>query len=382
MKRILIYSTVYYPFVGGAEVAMKEITDRLSSDDFCFVMITARMDRSLPKIECIGNIEVHRFGIGNAFFDKYLLALFGSFAGLRLHKQEAFAGVWALMASYNGFAAQRFAAKTKVPFVLTLQEGDPIDYILKKVRLVRPWFNKIFSQATVLQAISTYLLQWGKDMGFAGKEAVVIPNGVDIDRFTVSDEDRVQARKDLEKQYGISQEATVLVTSSRLVTKNAVEDVIRALTHLDSTTHFVVFGDGELREHLVSVRDSLGLQRRVHFHGYVDHSQLAAYIAAGDIFIRPSLSEGLGCSFLETMAAGTPVIATEVGGIPDFLTHKETGLFCKVRDPESIAEQVRLLQEDDQLYAHIVAQARVLVEEVYDWDSIATRMKNLFQKHV
>ena len=59
-KRILIFSTAYFPLVGGAEVAVKEITDRLS--DFEFVMITARLDSKLPLVEKIGNIEVHRLG--------------------------------------------------------------------------------------------------------------------------------------------------------------------------------------------------------------------------------------------------------------------------------------------------------------------------------
>jgi len=75
MKKILIFSTAYFPFVGGAEVAVKEITDRV--ENIKFDMITARMDRKLPRIERIGNIEVHRVGIGCKTIDKFLLLFFG-----------------------------------------------------------------------------------------------------------------------------------------------------------------------------------------------------------------------------------------------------------------------------------------------------------------
>ena len=74
-KRVLIFSTAYLPFVGGAEVAVKEITDRLSSD-FSFVLITARLKPDLPEYEKIGAVEVHRIGQGDAW-DKYRLILSG-----------------------------------------------------------------------------------------------------------------------------------------------------------------------------------------------------------------------------------------------------------------------------------------------------------------
>ena len=77
--RILIFSTAYLPFVGGAEVAIKEITDRLG-DKYEFEMLTARLDSKLPKKERIGNVLVHRFG------DKLTLALFGGFKIFALGK--------------------------------------------------------------------------------------------------------------------------------------------------------------------------------------------------------------------------------------------------------------------------------------------------------
>jgi hypothetical protein len=64
-KRILIFSTAYLPFVGGAEIAVKEITDRLPQYEF--VMVTAKIKKGLPDVENVGNIEVHRIGIGSSW---------------------------------------------------------------------------------------------------------------------------------------------------------------------------------------------------------------------------------------------------------------------------------------------------------------------------
>ena len=95
-----------------------------------------------------------------------------------------------------------------------------------------------------------------------------------------------------------------------------------------------------------------------------------------DIFVRASLSEGFGNSFVEAMATKLPVIATPVGGIVDFLEDGQTGLLCKVNNPESVAKQVIKLLESPELKEKIVASASSMVQEKYDWNRIANRMKN------
>jgi len=105
------------------------------------------------------------------------------------------------------------------------------------------------------------------------------------------------------------------------------------------------------------------------------------YLKISDVFIRPSLSEGFGISFIEGMVAGLPVIATPVGGITDFLVDKETGLFCEVRNPKSIADKVNLLFEDKSLREHVINGGMRMAMERYDWNLIAKMMKeNVFDR--
>jgi glycosyltransferase involved in cell wall biosynthesis len=118
----------------------------------------------------------------------------------------------------------------------------------------------------------------------------------------------------------------------------------------------------------------------VEFLGFVEHKEMMKYFEKADIFIRPSLSEGLGTAFLEAMAAEVPVIATPVGGIPDFLKDGETGLFCEVNNPRSIAEKVKILLDNKELREKIIFNAKKLVEENYDWNSIAEKMKSILNQ--
>ena len=162
--------------------------------------------------------------------------------------------------------------------------------------------------------------------------------------------------------------------------KNAVGDIVEALKYLPENIKLLILGDGPLKNNYELLVARYGLQNRVSFLGHIGHEELPKYLKISDVFIRPSLSEGLGNVFLEAMAAGVPVIATPVGGIPDFLKDGETGLFCNVRDPESIAEKVKIYLENDELREKITANAKEMVEQNYDWNLIAEKMKNIFNR--
>jgi len=379
MKKILIFSTAYFPFVGGAEVAVKEITDRLGKEFsaqggpvFGWDMITAQIDRKLPKEEKIGNVNVYRIGIGISWFDKYYLAFCGHRLINKLHKKNNYDFIWSIMASYGGFAALNFKSKNKqVPFLLTLQEGDDPEYIKKRVGFMKNRFKKIFQSADYIQCISNFLASWAKEQG-AECPIEVIPNGVDIEKFQDTNS-KIQIPK-------LKEEDKILITTSRLVKKNAISDVIRSLEYLSDNIKFLVLGIGDDLEKLKNLVKEINVEGRVFFLGKISHDELPKYLHISDVFIRPSLSEGLGNSFLEAMAAGLPVIGTEVGGIPDFLKDGETGLFCEVSNPKSIAEKVELMLNNDELRKKIIENGKKIVEEKYGWEKLANDIKNIFNK--
>lgn len=390
VKRILIFSTAYFPFVGGAEIAVKETTNRIS--DIQFDMITLRFDSKLPKFEKIGNVNVYRIGFTKKSptmadlvkfplkLNKIIFPFLACCKAYALHKKNKYDAVWSIMAAFAGFAGMFFkCTHKKIPFVLTLQEGDSISEIKSKVRFVKPLFERIFLKADIIQVISVYLGDWAKDMGFGG-QIEIIPNAVDTRKF--SKEYSQNELKELKNKLNKKEDDIFLITTSRLVKKNAVDDVIKSLKYLPTNIKFLVLGIGPDLIDLKNLAELEDVENRIMFVGQVEHDEIPKYLKISDIFIRPSLSEGFGNSFIEAMASGIPVIATQVGGIKDFIfdaqkspNKKATGLFVNITDPRDIADKIQFLLDSNEIKNEIVKNAKELVFEKYDWNLIAKNMK-------
>lgn len=391
-KRILIFSLAYYPkHVGGAEVAIKEITDRLG-DAYSFDMVTLRFDSTLPRTEKVGNVNVHRIGFSKKdpriadlrkfplHLNKLYFQFVAVFKAAALHRRNRYDAVWAMMAYSTGVPAVLFKLfHPGVRYILSLQEGDMIRRMKRNMLPLYPLFVRAFRSADAVQAISAYLARWARDMGYRGV-LEVIPNGVDTAHF--SRQYPAEELSMLQRKLGKKGNDVFLITTSRLVPKNGIRDIISALTFLPKEYRLLILGEGPLEESLKLQVAGYKLQDRVLFLGQIDHMEMPKYLNISDIFVRPSLSEGMGNSFVEAMAAGLPVVATQEGGIADFLFDPErnlnkpsTGLAVNPRDPEGIARQCRRLAEDEKLRTEIIRNARELVFANYDWDKIARDMK-------
>lgn len=399
-KRILIFSLAYYPkFIGGAEVAIKEVTDRLNPLEFEFDMITLRLDSGLKKVEKIGNVTIHRIGFSGKnkstpdlfrfpwSLNKYFMIFTGFLKAISLHRKNKYDAIWSMMATYNSFAAILFKLKhPEVPYLLSLQEGDPLEHMKKRAKPLYPLFVKIFTKADHIQAISNYLANYAKDMGYKG-EVSVVPNAVNFKHFSKRDEDQISAIKtEFDKKIypedSVKDDDFWIITTSRLVYKNAVDDIVCALAALPSNVKLLILGHGPGKKNLDLLIEELEVKDRIYFLGHVDHDVLPSYLQASDVFVRPSRSEGFGNSFIEAMAAGIPVIATEEGGIVDFLFHKKTGLICGTNDPKDVALKVVMCMKDIELRQEIVENAREMVREKYDWNLISEDMRGVFKKLV
>lgn len=391
--KILIFSLAYYPkHVGGAEVAIKEITDRLG-DDFDFHLICNRYDSTLPKTETIGNVTIYRIGLAinspsMADLRKFPLHLnkiwyqFTAFwKAKKLHREHNYSAVWAMMAHATGVPAGKFKRRfPDVSYILTLQEGDMLETIEKKMRIFGQSWKDAFLQADIIQVISHFLGNWARSKGYE-REIVRIPNAVNTAHFSQTFSDGVlqQVRQELTLQPN----DIALVTTSRLVHKNGLDTVIRSLPHLPENYKFVVFGTGPDEIKLKNLSAEIGVAERAIFYGFIDHAVMPKYLKACDIFIRPSRSEGMGNSFVEAMAAELPVIATQAGGIADFLFDKErnpehdpTGWVVDIDSPEQIANAVKKITDNPEHTKVVIANAKVMAEGEYDWDLVAGRMKS------
>lgn len=377
MKRVLIVSLAYYPRVGGAEVAIKEITDRIS--DVEFEMVTLQFGGA-PKKEQMGRVLVHRVGFGPAYLSKILFVPLAAICAWQLHRARPFDGAWAMM-SYMvlPLVLLRFFG-VRVPYVLNLQDGDSFDQVFSRwyILPIRPLLVWGFRSATIIQPLSHYLADWARACGYRGR-IEIIPNGANYQHFSYVDPRKVQraAEEIHKKEKGIA-----LVSTSRLVHKNALDDVIRSLKFLPDAVVFYNFGFGPDKEMLEALARKEGVAGRVFLLPHPGLDTLPHYLQACTIFIRPSRTEGFGVSFIEAFAAGLPVIATQEGGIADFLfdakrnPHKDpTGWAVDKDSPEQIAHAVETILADREKTAVTVAHAKKLALEKYDWNLIAKDMR-------
>jgi len=169
-------------------------------------------------------------------------------------------------------------------------------------------------------------------------------SGVDTDRFRPDPTARTRLREEL----GITADTTLILTIAMLRPGKGVDDALDAVARVRKQSRkfrFVIAGDGIERPRLERTASLLGLESHVQFLGL--RGDVPALLAAADIYLCPSHFEALSTSVLEAMSAGLPVVATEVGGLPEIVTHNRTGLLVPASSPDTLAAAlVRLFDPD------------------------------------
>ena len=381
-KNILIFSLAYYPsHVSGAEAAIKEITERIDTEEYEFHLVTHLFDTSAARVEKIANVTVYRVGFGGAYLSKILFVPLAALKARSLHKKIHFTGMWAMMTyMLMPLTIARWLG-VRVPYVLTLQDGDPYDKVFGRwfIKPALPLIDKGFKNARIVQVISEYLGTWPKLRGYKG-EVVLIRNGANPKNFQqfYSSEELQSVRTKLGKKDG----DFYLFIAARLVYQKGIDAVIKALPLLPQHVKFLIAGGGPEEAMLKTLADELGVSGRVIFLGSLERDDVPKYrnTIVSDAFVHPSRSEGLGNSVLSAMAGRLPVIATQVGGLADFIFDKKssrpaTAWAVDPDAPEQIAAAVRDIMNDEGKVAQRTQNARTMVEREYHWDRVAKDMK-------
>ena len=376
MKTILVLSWFYHPFIGGAELFARAIAERLSGR-YRFIVVTARMDRRLPSSESCDGATIFRVG-GGRRSDKFTYPLLALKKALQLESVDL---VHTIMVNASAVAAYLYLKFRSNPSLLTLQEGDSEEYVRGYLGPFFPIYPRLHRPFDRIHAISSFLRDEAVRHGADDKSISVVPNGVDLrafDREAYSSEEII----DLRSRLGLVGKRTI-VSVSRLVSKNAIDDLLRAMPailerHPDAA--LLLVGDGNQRLLLENLASALGVRDQVRFAGSVDHHETAKHLLISEIFVRPSTSEGLGSAFLEAMACGVPVVGTPVGGIPDFLRDGETGLFCEPRQPSSVAAVVDRVLRDRAMAGRLSGQGQDLVRRNYDWNKVAESIATMYEE--
>ena len=174
-----------------------------------------------------------------------------------------------------------------------------------------------------------------------------------------------------------------------MVEKKGFEYEIRAIAQVISLDHEICctfVGDGELRTDLEDLVKSLGLEKNFNFTGWQTQDQITEIIGDSHIMRVPSITakdgdeEGLPVVLMEALVAGLPVIATEYAGIPELIEDGKTGLLIRERDTDAMAEKLRLLADDHNLYRELSDQGREKIEQEFDIEELNDRLIEIYKE--
>ena len=203
----------------------------------------------------------------------------------------------------------------------------------------------------------------------------LVLNGVHVDGFRPCLESRLEIRR----QLGIPERSPVVGTvavfrrQKRLdVWLRTAERTLRAVPEV----HFVLVGDGPLRNELENLAPTLGLEGRVHFVGI--QQRVRAYFSAMDVFLMSSRFEGLPLALLEAMAAELPVVASAVGGIPEAVVDGETGVLVALDDPGAAADAVTRLLADAELRKTMGQRGRRRVQAEFTMARMVGELESIY----
>lgn len=232
----------------------------------------------------------------------------------------------------------------------------------------------IFNFCDKLVVLSNNLAEDSKKIGISPKKVCVIPNGINFNQFS-PEVDGTEIRKKL----NITDNEKVILFVGRLSLVKRVDiliDVIKRLSEEGLQVKAVIIGDGEYRDYYHKLAES---NNNIIFTGSISHSEIQKYFAMADVFMLPSLSEGLPNVLLEVAACAKPIVATNTGGISDIVIHGKTGFLVEHGDLDAFIEYVRLILNDEELSKKLGNNAYEHVRKEFDWSVIIKKYEQVYE---
>lgn len=268
----------------------------------------------------------------------------------------------------DGVAAARLAEQLDVPFVVTAR-GSDIN-LIAKMPAPRRRIVEAAARAAAVIAVSTPLKQALVELGVDENKVVVLRNGVDTEVFRV--EDRAESRR----QLGLPVQGPLALCVGNLVPEKGQALAIEVLRH-QPALRLAIVGEGPLRVELEQLAAQHGVRERVSFLANMPQQQLRHAYAAADVLLLTSTREGWPNVVLESLACGTPVLATDVGAVREMLTVPQAGRVVEGREAAAVAAGVAALLQAQPDRGAVRRHA-----ERFDWASIARGQMDVFARAI
>ncbi len=357
--KVAIVVNVFPPkWLAGTEIATYNLAETLAKRGHEVHVITS-LDEGLPEVSCEKGFHIHRLPriktrfIGGLIFWTDIIRALRKIKPDIVHAQSLISGMPALLSN----------KLLKTPYVIYGRGSDVY---------LPDWFTKLTAKTILKNASAVIALtehMKAAMQAIYSRDIVVVPNGINLREDTGGQSERGNPGKRI-------------LFVGRLHPVKGTRHLLGAMSivHRDMPeAKLILVGDGEERENLESLTDSLGIRECVEFAGKVPHERIQDCMNQAEVFVHPSLSEGFPVTIIEAMACGLPIVATNVGGIPNIVEEGVNGYLVNAKSPDEMAERILFLLQNDEMRERMSANNREKAE-LFTWDKIAIRVEDEYQQ--
>jgi len=281
----------------------------------------------------------------------------------------------------DGYAAMLAKKILRKPLVISLRGCDiltepSIKYGVRLTRHLESYVRDAILFADKIMVASRAEYNEAVKIGVDVENIALVPNGVNIDKFNPNTDGQV-----VRKRFGLKDNLIVLFVGTLdpvKGTKYLLESVPIVLSEVPNVTFFIV-GEGPERGFLEGLVKKLGVSESVIFTGRLEHSEIPLFLAACDLFVLPSLSEGFSNATLEAMASGKPVIGTNIHGTIDQIRDGINGYLIESKNSYELADRVMRLLSDPEKREAMGKEGRKIVEHEFNMSLRVRRTIEVYQ---
>ena len=392
----------FFPIVGGAESQAMRISQRLIKRGHEVSVLTRKGKAELDDFETVDGINIYRLLILGLSGKQKLKSILPAKKWLKENKDK-YDIVHCHGVNPLEWSAYLSQSTTKKPYVVKIPLSNFLNYAgaKKGVKMeskdsgkflrsvIRPTMlpalkfirKKLIGNAAKVFAISPEIETTLLEHGYTN--VINIPNGIETDRFAPAS---VDEKKNLRQQLGLEVDETIFIYSGRLSTEKNLFVLLNGWHEMIKTTDnikakLILLGGGKGQSY--SIEDELKALVRekniqsVVFRGAV--SNVVDYLKAGDVFVLPSLWEGMSNALLEAMACGLPSIVSDIPGNRALVTQNETGFFFETDDYKSLSGALKNIYTQKETRVLFGQNARKMIIENYDLDMLTDRIIEQYQ---
>jgi glycosyltransferase involved in cell wall biosynthesis len=392
--KIALLSEKYTPDLGGLAISTERFARLLSSAGHAVRVIapTSNLSPSEKRTLTHGEVSVTRFG-AHKRVDDTLVDWFEHIG--EEHKRNPFDVLHAYFLTQAGFAATYSGNYLNVPSVVSIRGND-----IERAAFDPSKFSHVMyalQNASVVTTNASELVKKAK--AFLEREIILIPNGIDAENFKPIQRNEALAQSlgirppwtdptgALREVHGYTNEAPMGLTdfeasfvnepdglvsgisvigfAGELREKKGLKGLLSAYAQVNNKRPTILLIVGEVRvgedQQIVDEFRLSNPNSRIFVTGHISPNELPAYYSLMDVFVQPSLRDGMPNALLEAMACGKPVIATPVGGMLDVINDGENGIFVPVNDGDALAKSIELLLEEQALRQRLGQAARLTI---------------------